>query len=233
MPLTKDRLPNTPLTGYELRLWALALLTEELAVRSVPDAIVREMVDAFNLAMANDFLFAHNAAYPGIMLEIVVRMHRCGERAAFSIVPTFTHRNDLPVHTVLVRGPEPPLAERDGEEQVEAFTLKATAENPNLIRIHYGIPIVVMRKIEPKPGDLFPKFEPETIEYDPAEFESPAAPEVIDATDIHVALWGVKEVMPTERDAHIPATVDEAGAESAVSVPASSEKRKSKKGWNK
>lgn len=192
MPLSTDRIPNLPLTGPELKQYTLALLDRELQMRSVPEAVAQKVAASAEAAMSADFLFRAGSAYPHATLTLVVRVHWAGEACAFSVVPSYELANAMyPKHAVLVRGAAPPLAERDGDEGVAAFTLTAKTDNPNAIRVHFGMPITVSRNVPPNPGELFGKTEEQTIEYDPAEVPAPASPEVTDETEEYAAKWGV------------------------------------------
>jgi len=214
MPLTSDRLPNNPLTGSELKTYLCAILRDELEMRAVPEPITIQVVQAMASGMDRDYFFNPGTAYPRVVATIQVRLHYAGqERCAFSVKPWFKVQNPLaPTHEVLVRSAGPPLTERGEGEGIEAFTMVATTENPNLIRVHYNIPINITRKAPPKPNEMFPSFETERLEYDPAEFPEPASPSVTDETEQFAAMWRV---------------------EPPVAVEAPSPAPKRKKGWNK
>lgn len=195
MALSPEKLPNTPIMGDELRQLSLTLLTDEFQMRSVPQACADRLLHATDIAMRNDFLFAKTAAYPGIRLELRVKLHRCGEKCAFEITPIFKHMsNTFLDHTVFVRAPGgPPLSERSDDEQVECFTLSMKIENPNAVRVHYGLPIIRQVREEPKPGEMFGQFRTETLEYDPAECGPKPEPSVIDESGQYERMWGVKK----------------------------------------
>jgi hypothetical protein len=212
MPLSTDKIQNSPITGPELARYASALLVEELEVRSVPDWVREKMKAAMEAGMRNDFTFNGGTAYPGISIEIKARVHWSEriEACAFSISPVFTHLNPLPKAEVMVRSIFPPLAQRDEDERCEAFTLNVKVENPNLIRIHYDIPIIVTSKLEPRPGQMFPEFSNERQIFDPDDYPEPTRPTVIDETDEYAAKWGVKRPLSEMSDQAIASLSPEA-----------------------
>lgn len=192
MPLSTDKLPNLPLTGPELKSYTASLLRDELEIRSVPPAVSDAVVGAMSGAMDRDYLFAEATAYPLVQITIEVRLHYANGLAGFSVKPSYVIQNPMaPTHEVFVRSPAPPLTVRSEDEGIEAFTLTTTVENPNLVRIHYGLPIEITRKSHPKPNEMFPRFETETLQYDPADFPEPAAPTVKDETEHFATIWRV------------------------------------------
>jgi hypothetical protein len=243
MPLSTDRLPNLPLNGPELKRYIVQLLVDELEQRSVPDFAVIQMSAALQTAMDNDFMFKIGTAYPQVGFELSVRLHWSGEQCAFSIEPKFAVNNPLaPKHEVYVRcGVEPPLLNVEGTQAVEAFTMSGTVTNPNLVRIHYRLPIELVSKVHPKPGQLFGEFETEVLEYDPSTVPMSDPPKITDYSEEFEAAWGIheREVMPTETyttDGHDSTVVAEVGtpSPSQESAPTSPKpKRKSRKGWQK
>lgn len=201
MPLSSERLPNLPLTGPELKQYAVRLLAEELKNRSVPEVITSCMAELFHDAMGRDWLFTQGTSYPRAVIHIKVRLHRSGDAhevfarlhdARFSIEPEFHLTNPMaPKHAVFVRSSPPPLVGLTGPSHVDCFTLTAKTDNPNAIRVHYHIPIVVTNKIEPKPGDLFPTLERETLEYHPSEVPAPEDPVVVEESEEFAKAWGI------------------------------------------
>jgi hypothetical protein len=205
MPISTNRIANLPLTGPEVKTYALALLRAELDCRGVNETVIDAMVASLATACDNDFMFRSGTAYPGITITLQVRLHYCGERAAYSIVPTFKHQNPLPDNVPLVRSVEPPLLDRGEDEHVEAFTITAKAISPNLIRVHYGMPITEIKRRDPRPGDLFPEYYEEQIAADPADYPAPEGLSVKDETEQVALAWGCRhvgegEVMPPEND---------------------------------
>jgi len=197
-------------------------------MRAVPEPITIQMTAAMAYAMDRDYFFNAGTAYPRVVATIQVRLHYAGqERCAFSVKPSFKIQNPLaPDHETSVYSVGPPLTKRGEGEGIEAFTMVATTENPNLIRVHYNIPINITRKAPAKPNEMFPQFETERLEYDPAEFPEPASPTVTDEAEQFAAIWGVKAATGDEVAGH---TVGVLTDENATIV---GPKRK-KKGWNK
>ena len=199
MPLSTDKIPNFPLNGPEVLRYLVAMLRDELEHRSVPPEIINKMCNSLEKSSRSDFFFAAGSAYPRLSIQLQIRLHFDNQHDSFSIAPTFETQNPLAKnHSVFVRGVAPPLMERGIEgERVECFTLRVVAENPNLIRIHYGIPIIQVNRIPPAPGQMFPGFESKEIEVDPAEYPEPKAPEVTDECAEFESAWGVSAAIPT------------------------------------
>jgi hypothetical protein len=192
MPLSTDKLPNSPLTGPELKSYTASLLRDELEIRSVPPAVSDAVVGAMSSGMDRDYLFAEATAYPLVQITIEVRLHYANGLAAFTVKPSYVIQNPMaPTHEVFVRSSAPPLTVRSEDEGIEAFTLTTTVENPNLVRIHYGLPIEITRRAHPKPNEMFPRFETETLEYVPADFPEPTGPVVKDETEHFATIWRV------------------------------------------
>ena len=237
MALSTEKLPNNPITGSELMQLCVTLLRDELIMRSVPGQTTCLLVDSMEHAMKNDFLFAATAAYPGISLEIAVKLHRSGDFCAFAIKPVFKHMsNTFPEHTVFVRTPAaPPLdVHRSDDEQVECFTLAMKIDNPNSIRVHYGIPIIRQIREEPKPGEMFGQFRTETLEYNPEECGPKPLPSVIDESEQYERMWGVvKEVVSAESSTDLEPAVTVAAESTASDSAAPQKHHGQRKGWNK
>lgn len=212
MPISTLQIPNLPLTGPELKTYCCALLGAELEMRSVPEKVTGTLVDALAVAMGNDFLFLSGTSYPNVRVELQVRLHYRDNELEYSLRPVIHTTNPLDkVHPVFVRISSF-MADRAGAK-TEAFTLTATVDNPNLVRVHYGIPITLSRRKDPNPGQMFAEIVTETLEYDPEEFEPPAPPTVKDETGEISAAYSAKPSTP-----------------SASAYPAAPGKGK---GWNK
>jgi hypothetical protein len=199
MPLSSERLANVPLNGQELKEYSRKLLTRELVAREVPDDVALAMVLAFDTAMDKDFISRETAAYPEVVVELNVKAHFYSVEMewafAFEIEPVFHTINILaPKHIVVVRSPKPPMKEFAGRGTVVAFQLTSKVENPNLVRVHYGIPIVIQKRKEPEPGQMFADIVSETLEYTPEDFpgKTLSEPLVIDQTEEVEALWGIR-----------------------------------------
>jgi hypothetical protein len=205
MPLSTDKIPNFPLTGPEIKEYTLRLLHDELELRSVPDQFIGDIEVAMDRAMSQDFLFKPSTSYPLAEIVVTLRLHYAGDKCAFSVEPRYNLPNmpTYPKHSVFVRcGDVPPLALREGAQGCECFTLTAKCDNPNAIRVHFGMPIRLTRRIEPNPGEMFGSFKDETFEYDPATVPEPAAPVVTDESEEFSAKWGisVEGVVETMRE---------------------------------
>lgn len=230
MPLSTDKIANTPLSGPELKRYSVQLLVDELEIRSVPESIVIQMTNVMSMAMDQDFLFMPGTSYPLAVIHIRVRLHYVGERCAFAVTPSFDLQNPLaPFHQVFVRTPAtPPLPLRSDEGGiVECFTITAKTDNPNAIRVHYSIPIRVTTKIPPRPGEMFPTYESETLEFVSGDAPS-ATPSVKDESYDFALAW------TSNPDPLLPEQISEATMaqfqETIVVTPTAKRKRK---GWNK
>jgi len=258
MPLSTEKLANLPLNGQELKAYTRKLLDNELQKRGVPNACVLGIDAAFETAMVNDFISRETAAYPEVTVELNLKLHyamdewieRGGEQiaaSAFELQPVFRTINILaPTHAVVVRSPKPPIKEFAGRGTVVAFQLTSKVENPNLVRVHYGIPIVIQKRKEPEPGKMFADIESETLTYTPEDFPGVTLPEplVIDQSEEVAALWGIRmEVMPTgtSKDANGVPVNEAAAIDPILDDPrrdpdpgiAAASSKKNRKGWNK
>jgi hypothetical protein len=83
--------------------------------------------------------------------------------------------------------------ETDEEYDVHSFEVETDVDNPNLVRVHAGIPIEITAKIPAAPGDLFPRLETHEVAYDPADFPKPAEPVTIDTSAKTAAALGVPQ----------------------------------------
>jgi len=174
LPLSKEKLPNNPLTGPELKEFVLALLRER---------------------MENDWLFTSNTTYPRVAGEIVCKFH-------FSNI----NLKDAEVRVRLPHIPEagiegaPPLKDPEPEQTVTAFSREFEVQSPNLVRVAHGLPITVMKKEPAKPGEIINRMVPESVTYDPAQYEKPTPPVDKDLTVETAKEFGIKVEPPPPLD---------------------------------
>lgn len=203
MPLSSSQIPNLPLAGPELKMYCSSILQNELELRSVPESILADVVDALCAAMSNDFLFLAGTSYPNVRVELEVRLHYRDGECEYSLRPVIHTANPLDkVHPVFVRV-STPLSNRDNVK-TEAFTLMAAVDNPNLVRVHYGLPIVLTRRKDPDPGQIFSEVVSEALEYNPADFDEPTPPSVKDETEEVAEAYNRKPSTPPLLKASTP-----------------------------
>ena len=203
MPLSSaEKIPNLPIRGDELAFYAAKLLSDVCAEQGPNDVI--QMVSALQAACRNDWAFGSAYTYPGASITIAVRYHQANERIAWTVEPIFKFTNPThPEQRPFVRRPanvtEPPILNHpaDAVHVVHAFTLSATVENPNLVRVHCGMPIKITTKIPPAYGEMFEKVETHEVRYDPTDYPPLAPPVVTDEAAFFRAMWRIPEVQDT------------------------------------
>ena len=152
MGLASESIPNRPLRGDELAEYAIKLMRDRLK---------------------NDHHFSAQVTYHQLAFELTGVFH-----FAYPVgdVPLLVQpRADGTVTGV----PPTPLVEQDGEQQpseVVAFELASSIEDPNLVRVHCELPVVVTTKTPPKPGEVFPHIEQHQVKYDPTDYPPLAPP---------------------------------------------------------
>ncbi len=239
MPISsQEKIPNLPLTGSELAKYVMGLLDKVLAERGVlSDEQRMHVVTALSYAMTSDWVFRPQFTYANVSFEIAVLIHALvdSERFAFTLEPVF-HFPSLPVesqtHKPFVRRPvgitAPPLGEwraLNAESIVDCFTISAKVENPNLVRVHVGLPVVIQAKTPPPHGEMFSKIEDHEVRYDPTDYPPLPEPTVTDQSAEFARKWGVTSLPDREPRAgstHTPsfATSDDlSGIESQSGVP--------------
>lgn len=90
-----------------------------------------------------------------------------------------------------------------------------TVDNPNLTRVHHGIPIVVAQKAMPAPDEIFPKIDKQELRYEPGDFPPLAAPVDTDVSEREAQKLGV-----TARDAKAEETLRRVKEQVAKSITA-------------
>ncbi len=201
MPLPKkeDALPNKPLNGSEIRQYIISSLAGVFMRRDVLEGARSDLVlDAVNLALANDCYFREAQVYRNPSISIAFRYHACGDKWAFTVTPVLSHPNPiLPKVEPFIRRPvgvpAPPLDSRSADEEhvVDAFTLKLVVRNPNLIRVHFGLPVKMTVEKPQKPGVIFKEFETREYVYPKDGAELLPEPEIIEETEEFRKQWGL------------------------------------------
>jgi hypothetical protein len=160
-----EEVRNKPLTGEELRQYALGLLRDRLE---------------------NDCHFSSTVSYRSVAFEIELRFH-FGQPANDVTVRTFTKPD-----TVLGIEGQPPLSDAEDSE-VLATDLSVTVDSPNLARVAAGLPIEIINRTAAKPNELFGKVERHEVKYDPADYPKPTPPVETDKSEQVAEKWGVKK----------------------------------------
>lgn len=180
MPLSTEKVPNNPLTGPELKTFVLSLLER---------------------ALSQEWVFNPGTSYPRVGVKIVAKFH--------FLSPS------LPRTEIRVR-PVPPVEGAplhdigEVESGVIALKIEKRVENPNLERVHAGIPIQVISKPTQAPGEMFPRVESHAVVYDKSEYPEPDPPKRTDISEETAKEWGVKHAIPpteverAERVVHLP-----------------------------
>lgn len=210
MPLSsEERIRNTPLNGGELRDYALWLLRTRLVHHAVlSDDQIVNVCATFLKDMQNDYVFSRGTTYPNVEILIEFRAHATEDRFAYTLTPQFFFPNPTsPTHTVFIHRPlttpMPPLTIQPGEEQVvDCFSLRVKVNNPNLVRVHLGMPITITKTIPPDRSKNKPMatFEEEEIRYDPKDYDALPPPTFTDESRLFADRWSLKGSIeyPTE-----------------------------------
>jgi hypothetical protein len=230
MPAVSNRetIPNSPLNGHELAIYSRTLLAKTLQSRNWTESQSAAVLDSFEKALANEWMFKPTYLFANVQFEISVESHSCEETTsaqfAFTLEIVFrTPKSRPPLDEVKpfvrrpVGVPAPPLESfgPNALHLVDCFTIKASIENPNLVRVHCGMPIIVTEKIPPKHGDLFGTIKNHEIRYDPAGYEPLPDPTVTDQSKNFSQKWGVKNaisgVSPADAPGRDTANQEESG----------------------
>ncbi len=182
MPLSSEKVENKPLNGSE--------------IKDLIGHLIRKALDA-------EWAFSPGAAYPRIGFECTLKFH--------FLSPS------MPKVTPIIRieAPLEPAPLRDvpeGSDQgVLALKIEHMVENPNLERVHAGIPISVTTKTGTMPGQMFPKVEHHEVTYDPKDYPPVDEPKQADISAETAKEWGVKVAeVPDGAEISVQAEVIEA-----------------------
>lgn len=163
MPLSSEKVINAPLTGPE--------------VKDLICHLVRKALD-------NEWAFSPGTAYPRIGFEATLKFHFVSPSMP-AVNPII--RIEAPLETAPLRDvPE------GSDEGVLALRIEHTVENPNLERVHAGIPISVTTKTGAAPGQMFPTVEHHKVTYDPNDYPPVDPPKQTDVSAETAAEWNVK-----------------------------------------
>jgi hypothetical protein len=164
MPLSTEAVPNRPLSGAELIEYVLSVMRKRLE---------------------SDCHFTRTIAYRQIAFDVTVHFH-LGTPVGEHVVAV----SGLNEEGTWKAG-APPLSPEPEEAEVVASEQHAEVNDPNLVRVHTGQPIVTVTKTPPKPGDILPKIERHETRYDPTNYPEPQAPVETDTSDKTAENWRV------------------------------------------
>ena len=234
---THEEIPNMPLNGYELAIYSRSVLSKVLADHTWPQSHRESVESAMQKALENDWIFGGSFTYPNVSFEITLLSHAIeettAERFAFTLELLFRFPNNPnnPQSKPFVRRPvgisEPPL-EGYGPNAlhvVDCFKLAIAVENPNLIRVHCGLPIIVTEKIQPKHGEMFGSLRHHEVKYDPKDYEPLPEPKFTSLSAEYSEIWQIREaeaiiepVVP-EETTNLPQAIEQLGAASSLEFP--------------
>ena len=143
MPLSTEQIPNRCLNGEEWK---------------------QELVRQFKAALDNDCLFSKQISYRRCAATITAKIQ---------LVDPIASEHEVRVWNRAGSKVEDPPVEFEEEEAVVGFERKVEVDNPNLVRVVAGMPIEVIEKLPPKPGDIFPSFETRQIHYSKEDYPEP------------------------------------------------------------
>lgn len=167
MPLSSEKIENRPLTGPEVKDYTCHL--------------IRKALDA-------EWAFNQGSSYPRIGIEITLKYHFLSASMP-KVNPVI--RLEPPMEAAPLKGlPE------NANEGVLAVKIEKTVENPNLERVHAGMPITVTSKTGAMPGQMFPRIETHQVTYDPTEYPDAEPPTITDMTEETAKEWDVKLAAP-------------------------------------
>ena len=162
MPMSTERVPNDPLTGPECIEFCCHLLRK---------------------ALQNEWAFKQGSSYPRIGIELTAKFHFLSVS-----MPKVN-----PIFRVEAPAEQPPLKDipEGAAEGVLGLKIEKIVENPNLERVHAGLPITVMTKQGAMPGKMFPTVERHEVVYDPKDYPSVDPPTITDITAETASEWNV------------------------------------------
>jgi hypothetical protein len=225
---THERIPNHALSGTELRDYALFILRNALRQHVVLSELqIQEVLAIFAVDMANDYVFGPSTMYPNASMTFEFHSHLSDDRWSFDLKPHFQFTNPSNAqHVVFIHRPtsipKPPLPPLNDpqvlveEHVVDCFRLECTVDNPNLVRVHTGMPILITRSIMPDRAKQKPMvtFETQEIHFEASQYEPLPPPRETDLSRQKAKEWGLQGDIefPTEgyRQMVISGSVDPA-----------------------
>lgn len=183
MPMSDQKIPNKPLNGKELA--------------QVIEQHVHDM-------LAKDCMFLPTLAYGRCAFTVMLKVH-VGDLVNPKVVArTYARKQDA------VEG-DVPLVDQPADGEFIAKERKVKVANPNLTRIHAGIPIRSQLRTPPKDGSPFGGVENVEQTYAPGDYEPLDPPEETDVSEREAKALGVyrqqylDRLLPKEEDEKEPA----------------------------
>jgi hypothetical protein len=162
--MSSEKQPNNPLTGPETLQWTLKLIED---------------------ALRKEWVFNPGTSYPRVGVEIGLKFHFLSASMP-KIEPKV--RISAPLEPAPLTGVDP--LDNQG---VIAVKIEKTVENPNLERVHAGMPITVTAKKGAAPGQMFPTVEHHQVIYDKTDYPEPDPPKITDISKETASAWNVKD----------------------------------------
>jgi hypothetical protein len=93
--------------------------------------------------------------------------------------------------------PAPKIQDLGAQDSgVVALKIEKTVENPNLERVHAGMPIQIVSKAGAQPGEMLPRIETHAVIYDKEGYPEPEPPKQTDISEETAKTWGVRTWRP-------------------------------------
>lgn len=210
MPMQSEKLANGPLTGYELALrieHALARqLRERIPDREPTDAAWRQSVlDTLHDRVLHDWVFGVTILWPLVSYLLEFKCWFTAPGVTVQIMPGAarptafwdlrivinTQNIHLKEHKVALGIVTPVFPQV--EAGVVAFAFTEKIENPNLVRVHTGIPIEVTEVVRPGPGQTIGSLVKHEVKYDVRDYEPLPGPAVEDTSAAVRVEWGMPQ----------------------------------------
>jgi hypothetical protein len=210
VPMSHEKLANGPLTGYELAQRIEHVLArymrERLPDQEPTDEVWREqVVGTLHWRILNDWVFGVTILWP--LVEYLCEF-KCWFTAP-GVTPAAgfwrlrllitTQNIHLKTHEVILSNIPVPLPQV--EAGVVAFAFTEKIENPNLVRVHTGIPIEVTEVVRPGPGQTIGSLVKHEVKYDVRDYEPLPEPVVEDTSAAVRVEWGMAVSSPPDEPA--------------------------------
>lgn len=192
MPLSTDKIPNQPLSGTEVMNYSLALVSEYCErFRAYPVKLKIEYTMK-NPTMPRYSIQAGRIPHetpdtPKVALDALISQARATMQGDYVFGPRLVYPRIGYQITLWFLNHDGLLAQRE---------LSGEVDNPNLIRVHYQLPIVQTEKIIPTEESPFGGIRNITLDVDRSQYPSPKAPMETDLTP-HIALYEKSKTFDT------------------------------------
>lgn len=205
---SQETIPNFPLNGHELALYAVKVFEQVCKERNTHSVIAEAASKSLQQALENDWMFKPTYLCPGVSCEIsleshVIENHESCTAFTLDVKFKFPYNSAMPEAKPFVRRPlncpAPPIETTiaippDARHIVDCFTLAVEVTNPNLVRVHCGMPITITEKVPPKHGEMFGGLKNHEVRYDPSGYDALPPPLVTDRSQEFATKWGLDGV---------------------------------------